>query len=171
MAMAGTAIPERIVDGEMTKVEIQDNAQVLLDFGNACYAVITTGFTIQQYRVPAIEIYGSTGTIQMMGDDWDPEGYELWQNDVGAWQIHQETNPGWRWTDGLRHLVECIHSGERPIITPEHGFHALEIMIKAQESGRDGQAKILESTFTPAAFGEFAAPKDLHLRHDADRTS
>ena len=51
----------------------------------------------------------------MMGDDWDPNGYELWQNDVGAWQIYRrKLTPNWPWFDGLRHAVECIHNGTRP---------------------------------------------------------
>jgi hypothetical protein len=34
MAMSGIAITERVVDGKMMKVETDDNAQRLLDFGN-----------------------------------------------------------------------------------------------------------------------------------------
>src|SRR5690606_587683 len=75
MAMSGIAIPERMVDGAMMPVETDDNAQLLLDFGNACYAVVTTGFTIQQYNVPGVELYGSDGTLQMIGEDWAPRGY------------------------------------------------------------------------------------------------
>jgi predicted dehydrogenase len=168
-AMTAVTRPERIVDGQPTQVQAEDNAHVLIEFPNAVLGVVTTGFTMQRYRSPAIEIYGSEGTIQMLGDDWDPDGYELWQNSVGAWQIFAETDPNWPWTDGLRHLVECIQQGAKPIITPEHGFHALEIMIKAQESGRDGRARPIESTFTPPSFfeeGERVAP---HLIHD--RTS
>ena len=41
-AMVGVAIPERVVDGEMTKVEADDNAHVLIDFGEARFAVVTT---------------------------------------------------------------------------------------------------------------------------------
>ena len=103
-AMAGVAIPERVVDGERMQVEAEDNAHVLLDFGEAVFAVVTTGFTLQQYRCPAIELYGSAGTLQMLGDDWDPDGYELWRNDTGAWQIFPESDPDWPWTDGLSHL-------------------------------------------------------------------
>ncbi len=165
-AMLGTAIPERVVDGELMRVETEDNAHVLLDFGDSVFAVVTTGFTIQQYRCPAIEVYGSHGTIQMLGEDWDPNGYELWQNDVGAWQIFKETDPAWPWTDGLRHMVECIQTGTRPIITPEHAYHVLEIMLKAMESGRDGQARSIESTFTPAVFGGQALQEAAHLIHD-----
>ena len=165
-AMAGVAIPERVVDGELMKVEAEDNAHVLIDFGESVFAVVTTGFTMQKYRCAAIELYGSQGTIQMMGDDWDPEGYELWQNKVGAWQIFAETDPNWPWTDGLRHLVECIEQGRRPIITPEHAYHVLEIMLKAQEAGRDGQAKVIESRFTPPTFEGEGEQEAAHLIHD-----
>ena len=89
------------------------------------------------------------GTIQMLGDDWAPEGYELWQNSVGAWQKYYETDPHWQWTEGLRHLVECIQKGEQPAVTAEHAFHVLEIMLAAQASGRTGQAQNIESTFSP----------------------
>ena len=60
---------------------------MLLDFGDARFAVVTTGFTMQAYRSPCIELYGTEGVLQMLGDDWAPEGYELWRNDarrVGA---------------------------------------------------------------------------------------
>lgn len=165
-AMTATVRPERIVDGEPMEVETEDSAHVLLEFAGNVIAVVTTGFTMQRYRCPAIEIYGSAGTIQMLGDDWDPNGYELWQNDVGAWQLFDETNPDWPWTDGLRHLVECIQTGTRPIITPEHGYHALEIMLKAMDAGRDGRARDIESTFTPPSFAAQDDPVDAHLVHD-----
>jgi predicted dehydrogenase len=165
-AMTAVTRPERVVDGAPMRVEAEDNAHVLIEFPNAVLGVVTTGFTMQKYRSPAIEIYGSEGTIQMLGDDWDPDGYELWENKVGAWQIHEETDPNWPWTDGLRHMVECIQSGARPIITPEHGYHALEIMIKAQEAGRDGQARRIESTFTPPSFLDERERLAEHLIHD-----
>jgi predicted dehydrogenase len=147
-AMTGTAQPERIIQGKSIKVEVEDNAQILLDFGNAVLAVVTAGFTIQKYQSPALELYGTEGTIQMLGDDWAPEGYEIWQNSVGAWQKYYETDPHWQWTEGLKHLVDCIHSGERPSVTPEHACHVLEIMLAAQESGRTGVVQTLESTFS-----------------------
>ena len=110
-AMTGVAIPERIIDGEPVRVMADDNAHVLIDFGDARFAVVTTGFTMQSYRSPCIELYGTHGVLQMLGDDWAPEGYELWRNDHGAWELYDETEPTWPWTDGLRHLVECIETG------------------------------------------------------------
>ena len=54
---------------------------------------MTTGFTMQRYRSPAIEVYGSEGTIQLLGDDWAPEGWELWRNAEGAWRVFPESRP------------------------------------------------------------------------------
>jgi len=165
-AFTGVAIPEREIDGRKIRVEAEDNAQVLLDFGDACFAVVTSGFTMQQYRSPALEVYGSTGVIQMLGDDWDPDGYELFQNSAGCWQVFKETDPDWPWADGLRHLVECIHHGTRPLVTPEHALHVLEIMLKAQQSSREGRALAIESTFTPPVFSAASTREAAHLTHD-----
>jgi len=169
MAMTGVAIPEREINGRKIRVEAEDNAQVLLDFGESAFAVVTSGFTMQQYRNPALEIYGTTGTIQMLGDDWDPDGYEIFQNVTGCWQVFKETTPEWPWTDGLTHLVECVRTGTKPLVTPEHALHVLEIMLKAQQAGREGRALPLESTFTPPSFAEPAAQGAAHLMHDRSR--
>ncbi|NIM93340.1 MAG: Gfo/Idh/MocA family oxidoreductase [Anaerolineales bacterium] len=166
MAMTGTAVPERLVDGEVMQVEVEDNTQVLIDFGENVFAVVTSGYTIQQYRSPAIELYGTKGAIQMLGDDWDPDGYELWLNDVGAWLTFKETDPGWLWTDGLRHLVECIQSDIPPVITPEHAFHVLEIMLAAKVSGREACAIPIHSSFPLPQFEDMPELEPAHLIHD-----
>jgi predicted dehydrogenase len=166
MAMSGIAIPERVVDDELIQVGTHDNAHLLLDFGDARYAVVTTGFTIQRYKVPGIELYGSEGTIQMIGEDWAPAGYEMWQNSAGCWQIFEDQSR-WPWTDGIRHIIECIETGSDPVITPEHAYHVLEIMLKSMASGDTGQAIPIESTFTPPRFeGASTLGPGAHLVHD-----
>ncbi len=165
-AMAGTAIPEREVEGDHIQVQTEDNFQILLDFGGACFAAVTTGFTIQKYRGPALELYGTEGTIQMMGADWAPNGYELWRNDIGSWQLFGETNAHWAWTEGLSHLVECIRDGRRPLPTPEHAFHVLEVMLKALAAARSGQTQTIESSFEPPEFELVEEHLAAHLMHD-----
>ena len=120
---------------------------MLIDFGEARFASVTTGFTMQQYRSPAIELYGSDGVLQLLGDDWAPDGYELWRNARGAWELFPESDPGWQWTEGLRHLVDCIESGREPVTRPEHAYHALEIMLAAQAAAADGRAREIASDF------------------------
>jgi predicted dehydrogenase len=169
MAMTGIAQPERVVNGRPVRAEAEDNAQVLIDFGDSCFAVVTSGFVIQQYRSPALELYGTEGTIQMLGDDWDPDGNELWQNSAGCWKVFKETDIDWPWTDGLRHLVECIETQAAPLVTPEHAYHVLEIMLQAQASGRSGRACEVRSRFDIPDFPERQAMESAHLTHDRTR--
>ena len=164
MAMSGIAIPERTVDNRRITVQTDDNSQLLLDFGNQCFAVVTTGFTIQKYRCAGIEIYGSEGTIQMLGEDWDPKGHELWRNDRGCWEVH-EYRGNWPWTDGIRDAIEANHQGRKPVNCPEHAYHVLEIMIKSAESGRLGQALPIVSTFDPPRFDKAPSKIAPHLDH------
>jgi predicted dehydrogenase len=166
-AMTGVAIPQRLIDGVTVDVVAEDNAHVLVDFGDGRLAVVTTGFTMQRYRSPAIELYGTAGVAQLLGDDWAPEGYELWRTGHGAWEVFAETDPAWPWTDGLRHLVDCIEFGREPLIRPEHGYHALEIMLAAQAAGADGRARAITSGFPPPDYASLPAPADDHRRvHD-----
>jgi predicted dehydrogenase len=164
-AMSGIAIPERVVQGERIRVQAHDNAHVLIDFGDARYAVVTTGFTMQRYRSPCIELYGTHGVLQMLGDDWAPEGYELWRNDKAAWEVYPESDPTWPWTDGLRHLVECLETGQEPVTRPEHAYHALEIILAAQAAGEDGRARDIASGFPApdlARLGEVGGHDRVH---------
>jgi len=169
-ALVGVAVPERSVNGRTIHVEADDNAHVLLDFGEARFAAVTTGFTMQKYRSPAVELYGSEGTIQLLGDDWAPEGWELWRNDEASWRLFPESDSHWHWTDGLRHLVDCVETGRAPITRPEHAYHALEVMLAAQAAGRDGVARPIESDFPDPIYDEAWVDAEAE-RHAHDRRS
>jgi predicted dehydrogenase len=169
-ALVGVAVSERQVNGRTIRVEADDNAQVLLDFGDARFAAVTTGFTMQKYRSPAIELYGSQGTIQLLGDDWAPEGWELWRNDEQSWRVFPESDPHWQWTEGLRHLVDCIETGRPTVTRPEHAYHALEIMLAAQAAGRDGVARAIESSFPGPYYDETLVQAEAD-RYAHDRRS
>lgn len=170
-AMVGTAIPTRMSEGRMIDVASDDNAHVLLDFGDQRFANVMTGFTIQKYRSPAIELYGTDGVLQMLGDDWAPEGFEQWRNDREVWEVHPESEPTWPWTSGLRHLVDCIESGRPTVTRPEHARHALEVMLAAGRSAAEGRFVDIESDF-PAPVYEDATEDEAHSRRKHDpRTS
>jgi len=143
---------------------------VLIEFAGGLFASVMTGFTIQQYRSPALEVYGTKGVIQMLGDDWDPDGYELWQNHMGAWQLFKETQPDWAWTAGLTHLVECIEKRSKPRVTLEHAYHVLEIISAARESALKGSRLKIKSTF-PRLKAELPSQIEAaHLVHDRTRS-
>jgi predicted dehydrogenase len=168
-AMAGIVTPRRAVGGDIIEVGTFDNYQISLDFGDGVFGVVTTGFSMQRYRSPAIEIYGSEGTMQMLGDDWAPEGYELWENRLGAWQVFDAGAPAWSWTNGLRHLIECAARGSTPVMTPEHAFHVLDIMLTAIDAGKQRSYLAVESTFEMPDLTTDVSTTPAHRVHD--RTS
>ncbi|MGW6401556.1 Gfo/Idh/MocA family protein [Streptomyces sp. NPDC055134] len=166
-AMVGVAVPKREAEGEQVTVRADDNAHIVLDFGNSRFASIATGFTMQKYRSPAVELYGSAGTMQMLGDDWAPDGFEQWTNARGSWEIVGETDTQWPWTDGLRHLVDCVENGTRTVTRPEHAFHALEVMLAAQRSAKEGRVVEIHSTFPDFDYGAPATTDgDSRGKHD-----
>ena len=86
--------------------------------------MVTTGFTMHEYRSPAIELYGTGGVAQMLGDDWAPQGYEIVRADSAGWTTYAEVDPAWPWTAGLRHLVDCVLDDAELLIRPEHATTA-----------------------------------------------
>ena len=78
-----------------------------------------------------------------------------------------ESDPHWQWTEGLRHLVDCVETGRATITRPEHAYHALEIMLAAQAAGRDGVAREIESGFPDPVYeaGWVDAESERHA-HD-----
>ena len=170
-ALVGTAIKERMVNGEPMTVTADDNAQVLLDFGHEVYASVTTGFTIQKYgRAPAVELYGLEGSMDMLGDDWAPRGFEMWRNETGHWEIHEETAPDWPWTDGVAHLVSCIERGVPSVTRPEQAYHVLEVMLAAMRSAEEGRAIDITSKFPEPDYShESDFVMDERRKHDTSR--
>jgi predicted dehydrogenase len=170
-AMVGTAVTKREVEGELVEVHSDDNAHVVLDFGDARLASIATGFTMQKYRSPAVELYGASGVLQLLGDDWAPDGFEQWSNSRGSWETVPESDRNWPWTDGLRHLVECVETGTPTVTRPEHAFHALEVMLAAKRSAAEGRVVEVSSAFPDLNYGPVSgAGGDGRGQHDP-RTS
>jgi predicted dehydrogenase len=169
-AMTGIAQPLRKVRHRTIRAQVEDNAQITLEFGRNVFATVTSGFTMQKYRSPGIELYGTEGTLQMLGDDWAPDGYEIWRNEIGAWQVVGETDPHWQWTQGLVHLVDCLLRGQRPAVHPEHALHVLEIMLAAQRAGRTGRAQQIHSRFRMPPL-QFDASKGTNAHRIHNRPS
>ncbi|MCC6446183.1 MAG: Gfo/Idh/MocA family oxidoreductase [Armatimonadetes bacterium] len=169
-ALMGTVIPERFVEGQQVKVEADDNTLVLLDHGNAVFSCVGTGFTFGPYREEAtVEVIGTRGSVNLLGWDWQPSGVEVLTADGRACLC--EDQQGYKWERGGTHLAECLATGQETLMTPEHAYHVLEIMLAANESSRSGSRIGIESAFpwplvaVGAEEGAEAAPEGM----DPDR--
>jgi predicted dehydrogenase len=155
-AMLGIAQPERPIrsgpaKGKMIQVEAEDNGLVLLDFGNATFAVVDGTYAVRAAKGPRMEFYGSEGTINVNDRGVDPP-LELWREDeqlgISGWMgVPVDGSRGWSLASGVEHLADCIREGKKPLISAEHARHCLEVMLAAMEASKSRQAQEVSSVF------------------------
>ena len=169
VAMAGITEDQRTVRGEVIDVAVEDHMQLLLEFASGAHAVVTSGFTVQNSDVASVEIYGTQATMYLHGHDWSPDGYALWTNEAASWRRFPERDPHWPWTAGLSHLIDCVRSGRRPVMTVEHARHVVEIVAEAHTSLIEGRRQSVASSFPAPEVRVEDDGGQLHRMHDRGR--
>jgi predicted dehydrogenase len=180
VAYSGITEPTRLVRGgpfrdTEIRVTANDNTVMMLDFGDATYALLDGTFNVNAALSPKIEIFGREGTLNLnQGSERPP--LEVFRLDavpeLGGWIAPnlRELRTNQQWVDLLHrgvlvdHLVDCVRGGEPPVLSAEHARHALEIMLKAEESARRGVVVELATTFAPPVVTRRAAWKPPLVR-------
>jgi predicted dehydrogenase len=163
-----TAVLERAVAGAPVDAPGDDVQHVILRHAGGALSSLVTGQAIQRYRRPALEVYGTEGTANLLGDDWDSHGFELWRNGAGFWESHDSLDPTWLWCDGLRELVACLRDGRPAQASVAHDLHLLDVVAAGRVASRERRAVALDSVFEPLDL-RLETPQDLHHRHDRTR--
>ena len=118
---------------------------------------------------PRSSFTAQQGTANLLGDDWDPQGIELFREDSGSWELIEPEDTTWLWTDGLREAVVALRAGRRPLAEPALDVHLHELIAAAATAAADGRAVAVESRF-PAFDGLRVAPPAAERGHVHDRT-
>jgi predicted dehydrogenase len=164
-AMSGITVPTRVArggpyDGMTIPVTAPDNNLLLLDFGEATFAVVDGTYNVVASKSPRMEVFGLEGTLLVNRDDvaappvevyrleaapglagWiSPQTYEIFP--VGSDRF-AELQRG----SLIEHLADCIRDGVQPIASGRHARHVLEVMLAAQHSAREGRVIDVASTF------------------------
>ncbi len=170
VAYSGITTPTRVVRGgpfvgKSIEVTADDNVLLMLDFGDASFAVVDGTFNVLAAKSPHLEIFGLQGTLNLyepLPDDPPGTAVEVFQLDalpgVRGWITPKGTermfapdrSASLQRAILVDHLVDCLSSGRPPVLSAEHARHALEIMVKAQESAREGVVMELTTTFAEA---------------------
>jgi predicted dehydrogenase len=166
-AMSGLASPVRRArggpfDGLEINVTEDDNALLMLDFGEATFAAIDATFNVQASRTPELELFGTAGTLIVNRPGGAPDGsgpIELFRVDaapgLSGWispaphgALPRE-NRAARYSRAVLvdHLVECLTMGVRPVTGADRARHALEIMLAAKTAAREGSTVELTTSF------------------------
>jgi len=94
------------------------------------------------------EIAGSKGII--VSDGTRSRSLQIRKSspgEAGGPFVEVPQSPGYRspFLNELAHFIDCIRSGEEPIVTAHDAYKALEIALAITESARTGQAVMLQA--------------------------
>jgi predicted dehydrogenase len=168
-AVAATALPERRADDDPYPARDPDTWQLVLRHEQGALASVLASHATHAYRRPAIELYGTAGSANLIGDDWDPRGLEVWREDAHAWELREPDDATWLWTDGLREAVAALRAGRPPLANPALDVHLTEVIAAAGRSAAEGRPVSVASRFDAwpeLRLGE--APPGHHV-HDRTR--
>ncbi len=168
-AVAATALPERRSgEGDSYAARDPDTWQLVLRHEGGALSSVLASHATYAYRRPAIELYGTAGTANLLGDDWDPRGLEVWREGAQAWELREPDDATWLWTDGLREAVTALRAGRAPLANPALDVHLIEVIAAAGRSAESGGPVSVESGFEPWA--ELRLEEAAPGRHVHDRT-
>jgi predicted dehydrogenase len=164
-ALSGITVPERRVrggpfDGLVIPVSAHDNNLILLDFGDATFAVVDGTFNVVASKSPRMEAFGLEGTLLVNRDDVAAPQVEVYRLDAApglAGWINPQTYEIFpvvsdRFAELARgvlieHLADCVRDRVEPIASGRHARHVLEIMLAAQQSARESRVIDLVTAF------------------------
>jgi predicted dehydrogenase len=164
-----TAVDRRRVQRRVLRRPDPDTQHVMLRHADGALSSVVAGYAIQQYRRPALELYGTEGTAYLLGDDWSPQGMQLWRNAAGRWEEYEPVDDTWLWTDGLREIVMAVQEGRAPLANLEQDLHLLDVVDAATASLADGRPVKVKSTFTALEPAARSAASGRHKTHDRTR--
>ena len=163
-------VKDREISGEAIATTGSDVSHTLLRHENNAISSIVSSHCIQRYRRPGLEFYGTEGTANLLGDDWDPRGFEIWRNSAGSWEEFEPIDPTWLWADGLSEMVHAICENRPPLHDPEHDIHLLDVIDASTRAAKEKCAVPVHSRFSPIDL-RLKERHDRHHLHDHTRPS
>jgi len=133
------------------KVDSHDNSYSLLDFGDGKLAALDASYCLRVGDAPPYQFYGTEGAMTI-----DVYGSLL--------RVHSRQGkaglPKGKWKDikvpprgsstflqGLRHALDCLRMGRKPVNGGEFSAHLVEVLEGAIRSARTGRAVPLKTSF------------------------
>jgi predicted dehydrogenase len=149
-ALQGTSGIDRSVGGApLTDVD-PDVVHLIVRHRGGALSSIMASHAVWAYRRTAVELYGSEGTANLLGDDWDPAGIEVFRPDWGHWRSYESPDRTWHWTDGLREAVLALATGSPVATDLDHDIHVVDVLRAAARSAADdGRPVPVSSEFGP----------------------
>ena len=155
-ATSGRAVKERSWEGKELELHEDDSWVLALDFGGGVLGSVHANFLSRKFDTPQVEIYGSTGVIQLGG----------WTNPEVPLEVYLDparTGGETGWTRptlpvpsndhkptvrDLLHTIDAVRGGELlPALSGLHATHVIEVIEAARRSAAEGRPVEVHSTF------------------------
>ena len=157
VAMTSVITPTRTISGRgEVKVVAEDNAMVLLDHGDGLISHVQSGFNYfnpnghdgSKEQRHTVTIVGTTGSLGLVGYDWEPLGVDLVTANDPTVTRHATEKEDFVWPMGATLAAESLATEKPLLINPEHALHVLEVIQAARESQDSGRRIQLRSSFS-----------------------
>ncbi|MDD2655135.1 MAG: Gfo/Idh/MocA family oxidoreductase [Candidatus ainarchaeum sp.] len=118
------------------EVETEDVAEMNIMFGGGAIVNIHLDFIRQDYARKC-EIVGEKGTISW---DYSKGSVVLYDADKKATEVLDlSDDPNAMYVDEMKHFMECVKGGKKPLVSLEEGEKSLALALKAKESAESGR--------------------------------
>lgn len=155
--------PERRVrtgafDGKVLKTDyLPDNYIVTLNWGNGTIGVVDAGFTQLASTVNMLEVYGTKGTLTILGQVkiGEGDGVRLYLDSpelkVRGWMepLSQDRPPReeFRQCECLLDLIRAIETDTQPVLDPQIARHVVDIMCTIPQAVQEKRTLPLHTVF------------------------
>lgn len=122
----------------------EDVAEILIKYRTGTLVSLHADF-IQQPWDTSYEIVGTEGTITWRFRDNTVRHYSA---ATDAWQHHNfgEFDHNQTYIGEIEHFLDCIRTGQTPIVSPEDALRSLKVVLGAKQSARSGRRVRLPAT-------------------------
>jgi predicted dehydrogenase len=169
-AASTVAVRRRVIEGVEIANSSPDVSHVLAHHESGALSSIVSSHAIQRYRRPGLELYGTDGTANLLGDDWDPRGFEIWRNQSGRWEEYEPIEPTWLWADGLSELIAALREHRDPLAEISHDVHLIEVLEAAERSAKERAWIPVDSRFRDLDLKPEQVTEHIDVHHLHDHT-
>ena len=161
-SFSGIRVPTRQWKGQDIRVDTDDNALLMLDFGENVFAVVSGSNAHSGRRVAwgDVSIFGAEGAMEIYSDNTaEPNLANVVEVVGGEKQIIRDFGPHLppehaRMPDphvyaDIMHFIDGITTGTPMVASAERTCHVIEIMEKSSEAARNGRTQAISTTIKP----------------------
>ena len=143
--------PREVGGARLTGID-PDVSHLMVRHRIGAMSTIFASHVVLSYLGTAVQLYGPSGTPNLLGDDWDLVGIEVFRADWGHWRSYASPDRTWNWTDGLREAVLALANGSPPAVDLEHDIHVVDVLgAAARSAADDGRPVPVSTEFGPLA--------------------